>query len=201
VSDLPSIPSASREAAAVSTARLRHFSLSTLLLIVGAYGVLLGVLAALRMPPIITLDIAIFVTAVGLAQAFLFGGRKPRRASVISGGVVACLLAGGQTYWYLLDSKYPEGVAWAPYVAIAATIIGAVHGIIFGYIVGRLIGLLFVWGDLMHRAIINEATFQPSDRVLAEFERRWAEYESGKIEAVPWEEVRAEIRRKLANKR
>ncbi len=42
-------------------------------------------------------------------------------------------------------------------------------------------------------------TFRPSDSDLAEVKRRWADYEAGREKTVPWEEVRDEIRRRLAS--
>jgi putative addiction module component (TIGR02574 family) len=32
---------------------------------------------------------------------------------------------------------------------------------------------------------------------LAEVKRRWAEYEAGRMEAIPWEEVRDSVRHRL----
>lgn len=40
-------------------------------------------------------------------------------------------------------------------------------------------------------------TFRPSDADLAEIKRRWAEYESGQVKSIPWEQVRDEVRDKL----
>jgi len=174
----------------------RRFSLATLFVFVTAYAALLGIMWALRVPALITLDAVIFVTAVGLSQAILFGGRMPRRASIISGGIVAGVLAGGQSYWYLLDPNYPEGLAWAPYIAIGFAITAAAHGLLLGYVVGALIGLLFVWADYLFRALIPDS--KPSDEALAEVKRRWAEHEAGSAKAIPWEEASREINRKLA---
>jgi putative addiction module component (TIGR02574 family) len=39
--------------------------------------------------------------------------------------------------------------------------------------------------------------FKPSDSDLAEVKRRWAEYEAGRMEAISWEEVWAEIESEL----
>jgi putative addiction module component (TIGR02574 family) len=39
--------------------------------------------------------------------------------------------------------------------------------------------------------------FKPSDADLAEVKRRWADYESGKVELVPWDDVCNDIRRQL----
>ena len=41
--------------------------------------------------------------------------------------------------------------------------------------------------------------FRPSDGDLAEVKRRWAEYEAGKVEAIPWDEIRDSVRRRLAS--
>ena len=47
------------------------------------------------------------------------------------------------------------------------------------------------------QSVKQSGTFRPSDADLAEVKRRWAEYEAGKVKAIPWETVRDEIRRKL----
>jgi len=39
--------------------------------------------------------------------------------------------------------------------------------------------------------------FKPSDSDLAEVKRRWAEYEAGRMEAIPWVEVWSEIESEL----
>ena len=41
--------------------------------------------------------------------------------------------------------------------------------------------------------------FRPSDSDLAEIQRRSAEYDAGKVEAIPWEVVRDSVRRRLAS--
>jgi putative addiction module component (TIGR02574 family) len=49
-----------------------------------------------------------------------------------------------------------------------------------------------IWEDVRVRG-----EFRPSDNDLAEIKRRSAEYEAGKVKAVPLEQVRDEIRQKL----
>ena len=39
--------------------------------------------------------------------------------------------------------------------------------------------------------------FRPSDADLAEVKRRWAEYEAGRMAAIPWEQVRDSVRHRL----
>jgi putative addiction module component (TIGR02574 family) len=44
---------------------------------------------------------------------------------------------------------------------------------------------------------IPPASFRPSDRDLEEMKRRCAELDSGAVKAIPWEEVRVNVARKL----
>ncbi len=53
-----------------------------------AYALLFGGLRLLDAPPRGFLLISVFVTWVGLAQAALYGGKRPRLASLWAGGVV-----------------------------------------------------------------------------------------------------------------
>jgi hypothetical protein len=164
-----------------------RYSLSAMLVAVTAYSLLLGLLAIMKAPPILFVDTVVFVTAIAIAKVFLFHGRKPRLASAITGAVAAALLAGTQTYWMLLDSKYPEGVLWAPYAAIGAALTFGLLGGIVGYIIGVLLGLLFVLVEFLYRALNPD--FRPSDRALEEVKRRCAEFDAGRMKSVPWEEV------------
>lgn len=47
------------------------------------------------------------------------------------------------------------------------------------------------------QASIHPPDFKPSDADLAEVKHRCAEYDAGRMEAVPWEVVRDEVRKKL----
>ena len=46
-------------------------------------------------------------------------------------------------------------------------------------------------------SIPAQSDFRPSEADLAEFDRRWEEYESGNVKAIPWEQVRDEVRKRL----
>jgi putative addiction module component (TIGR02574 family) len=39
--------------------------------------------------------------------------------------------------------------------------------------------------------------FRPSESDLAEIKRRWAEYEAGRMQAIPWEQVRDSVRQRI----
>jgi len=55
----------------------------------------------------------------------------------------------------------------------------------------KLLLISRIWDSIL------PSSFRPSDRDLEEVKRRWAEYEAGKMEARPWEEVRDSVRRRL----
>jgi putative addiction module component (TIGR02574 family) len=44
---------------------------------------------------------------------------------------------------------------------------------------------------------IPPTDWKPSESDLVEVKRRWAEFEAGKIKAIPWEDVWADIERQL----
>jgi putative addiction module component (TIGR02574 family) len=46
---------------------------------------------------------------------------------------------------------------------------------------------------------VPKSDFKPSDIDLAEVKRRWAEYQAGRMGAVPWAIVRDEIRQQIAS--
>ena len=64
----------------------RRFGVSVLLVITAMYAVLFGILQATNAPASSFFVIALFFTAIGLGQMFLFKGKRPRRASVLVGG-------------------------------------------------------------------------------------------------------------------
>lgn len=46
-------------------------------------------------------------------------------------------------------------------------------------------------------SIPAKGDFRPSDDDLAEVKRRWAEYEAGRMPAIPWEQVRDSVRQRI----
>jgi putative addiction module component (TIGR02574 family) len=51
-----------------------------------------------------------------------------------------------------------------------------------------------LWEDVR-----ESGQFRPSDNDLAVIKQRWADYEAGRETAAPWEQVRDEVRRKIAS--
>lgn len=70
----------------------RRFGVGVLLLFVLLYALLFSFLSVLGAPPLVFLFLALYVTSIGLGQMLLFGGGKPREASIWV-GVPVFLLA------------------------------------------------------------------------------------------------------------
>jgi putative addiction module component (TIGR02574 family) len=47
----------------------------------------------------------------------------------------------------------------------------------------------------------NTVDFEEDPEVIAELNRRWEEIVTGKVETIPWEQVKAELHEKLAKMR
>jgi small basic protein len=63
----------------------RRYDLATLMAVTLAYACLFGALRALSWPPEAMVWTAGFLTVIGAAQALLFGGKRPREASLFAG--------------------------------------------------------------------------------------------------------------------
>ena len=85
-----------------------------------------------------------FVTLVGIGQAMLFGGRKPRTASITVGAVLSSMIMVGMMLW-----SNPRGMpgSMLPFILVY----GAIAGIVYGYLAGVLVGGVFLVADLFRR--------------------------------------------------
>ena len=71
----------------------RRFSVGTMMILVTAFAVLLGVLKTAGVDPIIFAAIAFFIGGVGACQVLMFKGTDPRRASFYGGMIMSGVLA------------------------------------------------------------------------------------------------------------
>ena len=106
----------------------RRYDLATLMAVTMAYACLFGALRAWNAAPELVIWIAGFLTTVGAAQAILFGGRSPRRASVFAGMAFA---AASYAVLMVIDTEGFTGFCFL----IAASLCGAMFGYFGGVIV------------------------------------------------------------------
>ena len=129
----------------------RRFSLSAMLAMVVGIGLLLALLKAMNASARETGTALGFVTCTGLCQAFLFAGKRPRRASIIAGGL----------YWVISSvaiSVFDRpiwGLGHIPALIVVA-IYSSPLGMILGVFVGELIITLFVVTDAVELSLTRE---------------------------------------------
>jgi putative addiction module component (TIGR02574 family) len=135
----------------------RRFDLATIFVVTSAFAVLYGAMASFNMPPALSIMVGIFVAAVGVGQAALFGGLKPRTASIVVGAVMYPIL------WVASVMIFSPGVPAPVYVM---TILGgAISGGIFGYIAGVMVGGVFLIADKFRQRFARPS--RPDEAVAA----------------------------------
>lgn len=129
----------------------RQYGIRTMLIITAIYGVLFAFLAWLEAHPALFVLPAVFLAGVGLAQMFLFRGRRPREASLVAG---SCLFFAAAALAVVISHLGGEsgdgGFLWAVVLAPAV-------GAALGYLVGVAIaGPFLVAKRLRHRRAAAE---------------------------------------------
>ncbi len=124
----------------------RRFSLGRLMLITAFFAVLFGLLSWLDAHPILFVAVGVFVVLVGLAQVFLFSGKKPRKASVVAGSAVGALIVVVGFLVDLFTGGVPFGdILFGMFFALPVmTGISALLGGVLGYMAGCLIAGVFL---------------------------------------------------------
>ena len=122
----------------------RRFSLGRLMMITAFFAVLFGLLSWLDAPAVVFVVVGVFVTVVGLAQAILFSGKSPRKASVVAGSAVGAVVA---TMWCLfLVFVVPGGLGVGGFLSLFPAFIAFCAGVgaVLGYLAGCLIAGVFL---------------------------------------------------------
>ena len=134
----------------------RRFDIALVLVVTVAYALLLSLMRVLKFEPLFMVAITSFFTIVGLGQAVLFRGKKPRLASVVAGAVGA----GGicvASYW--ADGGRLDGLF---YVFFFITMICYVPwGALLGYVVGTMIGGVFLIAEALRRKFGSRTVGEP----------------------------------------
>jgi len=122
----------------------RRFDLATIFVVTSAYSLLFAVMSALNFPPVSSLVVGGFITAVGIGQAVLFGGRIPRAASVVTGAVICIPITIAVTMSTSRGFRGSELLLSIPF--------SFTFGAMFGYVAGVLVGGVFLVADKVRQA-------------------------------------------------
>jgi hypothetical protein len=123
----------------------RKFGIGTLLVVSAAYALLFGVLRFVNTPGFGTASIALFLTAVGIAQ-MIFGARAARTGSVIAGTIVFPVLAIAN----LLMVERNFSLRMLPDMGWSCVCL-LIFGAICGYLGGTLVAGVFLAMELPDR--------------------------------------------------
>jgi hypothetical protein len=127
----------------------RRFSLGTVLALLTAYAALFGIMTAVGAGPLQVFVVGLFIAVVGASQALLFGGKRPRLASVVAGTLTFILLALVE----VID-RHLRNRAWRPLEVRdmeAAISAGLILGPIAGYLSGVLVAGVLLITDGAHK--------------------------------------------------
>ncbi len=143
----------------------RRFGVGVMLVIMTMYAVLFAVLQ--QTPAGFFVTVALFFTIVGLAQAILYKGRNPRKASIVTGAGLGLLLAligdalalvlsvqGGAPF-----SEIASLVLWLLFAALC----GVVFGALFGYLAGGLTAGVFLLFNKVQPPLEDPADEKPAE--------------------------------------
>ena len=121
----------------------RRFGVGALVALTALFATVFAVATSLGAPPVLVGGIGLFFVGVGLGQMVLFGGKDPRRASVVSGAAllpvlyIAAVIVVTAIQGERLSPRLLPGF-------FSVVIIGAMLGAGFGYLAGALIAGLFL---------------------------------------------------------
>jgi predicted secreted protein len=128
----------------------RRFGIGRLMLITTFFSALFAVLSCLKASLAHFVIVPGLFVFVGLAQAVLFSGKSPRKASFVAGaGLFGLLFLAGSAWDFVALAGAGHGIAaWVPiaaYVLFVGAIVAVVGGCV-GYAVGCLIAGVFLGG-------------------------------------------------------
>jgi len=131
----------------------RRFAVGTILIVVTMFGLLFGLLKLFGAPPLLFASVAVFFSAVGVAQMFLFGGRRPREASFVAGALLLPLIP--VSVFVAVWQSGELGADPLPEVLFLLSMVAyfCVMGVLLGYAAGCLTAGVFLVLDRIDRAL------------------------------------------------
>ncbi len=123
----------------------RRFSMRAMMLLFAIAAAILGGLEFVGLPKVMAAIALVIMILSAIAQVFMFGGTKPRRASLIAGAITGTLLmvGVGEVSRYQNDPGANDLALW-----LLAPIWGAAIGTAVGYSTGGLVAGVFLLLDL-----------------------------------------------------
>ena len=120
--------------------------MATIFVVTTAFALLFAGISALQLPPYLNLIVAAYIAIVGVSQAFLFRGLRPRTSSLLVGIATYWTFTVG--YFYLLNSRiYPTSMLGTMLAS------GLMTGAVLGYVAGALVGGVFLIANFLRNRL------------------------------------------------
>jgi putative addiction module component (TIGR02574 family) len=124
----------------------RRFDLSTIFVVTVGFALLFAGLRLLPFPPFVSVIVGGYFALIGLGQAFLFHGNRPRTASMLVGMLYYAV--GALIIWQL------SGPRAYPLSDIVVTgIFVMIFGAVLGFAAGALVGSVFMIADFVRHSM------------------------------------------------
>ena len=117
----------------------RRFSVGTMMILVTAFAVLLGILKIAGVDPIVLGVVPMFLAGVGACQVLMFEGKDPRQALFVGGMIVAGVL----TVITAIAVGYLNGPDAAAECVVGGIVLTALGGPL-GYAAGCVVAAIFL---------------------------------------------------------
>jgi len=125
----------------------RRFDVAAIMAVQLAYALLFVALRLVQIQPIDFVKVAGFFTCVGVGQAVLFRGKRPRLSSVLLGVVYLVGI-------YVVHAiSRDDSMLQLHYLALLVWLVIAIAGAFCGYFAGVAVGTVFLVSAVMRRAI------------------------------------------------
>jgi putative addiction module component (TIGR02574 family) len=124
----------------------RRFDLSTIFVVTIAFSLLFAGMRLLPFPPVASAIVGGYFALIGLGQAFLFRGNRPRTASMLVGALYYALLH--FIFWQMSGPR-----AHPISSVVISSVFVLIFGAVLGFVAGTLVGSVFMFADLLRRAL------------------------------------------------
>ncbi|MCE5267175.1 MAG: hypothetical protein LLG00_04760 [Planctomycetaceae bacterium] len=124
----------------------RRFSIGAAMMLTAIFAILFGILRASDAPPVVFFVTLVFVAAIAMCQALLFGGKNPRKASILVGIVAGVLVDLAFVAVVVLDACYHHAHVSVEDIALMAVAVWAAFLVCtaFGYVIGWFVAAIFL---------------------------------------------------------
>ncbi|MCR9295739.1 MAG: hypothetical protein NXI32_23725 [bacterium] len=130
----------------------RVFDLFTLLAVTLAFALMFALLRLIEPLllsdlPLVAISLGTFVTLIAIAQLALWGGNKPRLASVVAGPAIWFVIAMG------LTARNPQN--YLSIFAMLGLLGSSILGVLAGYLGGAVVAGVFLVADTFRKRFVN----------------------------------------------